>query len=469
LKKLLLLLPILAILSCKNSEEKTAENSDFDLAITNIQIVDLEKGDILQNKTVFIKDDLISAIKDSEENNSAKKVIDGKDKFLLPGFWDNHVHFRGGDSLISANKNFLGLFLANGVTTVRECGGDMTSSILEWQQNIANNQLAGPTIYTSGPKLDGENARWEGSLEIASENDIAPALDSLQKLETDFVKLYDSKFTGELYLKTIEATEHRGMISSGHMPFSVTLDETTAAGMDGIEHLYYVLKACSAEEESITQDVIDGKTSFWESLDRVMQTYAEETAEKTFTTLKSREVYVIPTLHINHTLSYLDEEPHENDEYLDYMGSGITKTYEGRIRSALNASKEFVKTRKQLDSAFVSLAKKLHENEVSLLAGSDCGAFNSYIYPGISLHQELQALVDAGLSPLQALQTSAINGAKFLKKENTGAIKENYKADLVILNANPLKNIEETQNINSVIKNGKVFQQQDLEGLKTGL
>ena len=193
----------------------------------------------------------------------------------------------------------------------------------------------------------------------------------------------------------------------------------------------------------------------------------EETAEKTFAVLKSRDVYVIPTLHINHTLSYLDEEPHENDEYLDYMGSGITKTYEGRIKSALNASEEFVKTRKQLDSAFVSLAKKLQENEVSLLAGSDCGAFNSYIYPGISLHQELQALVDAGLSPLQALQTSAINGAKFLKKENTGAIKENYKADLVILNANPLKNIEETQNINSVIKNGKVFQQQDLEGLKT--
>ena len=115
----------------------------------------------------------------------------------------------------------------------------------------------------------------------------------------------------------------------------------------------------------------------------------------------------------------------------------------------------------------MSLAKKLQEKEVSLLAGSDCGAFNSYIYPGISLHQELQAMVDAGLSPLQALQTSAINGAKYLKKENTGAIKANYKADLVILNANPLENIEETQNINSVIKNGKVFQQQDLEGLKT--
>ena len=466
MKKRLLLLLTLAILSCKNTPEPLDKDSDFDLAITNIGIIDLEKGDLLQNKTVFIKNDLISAISDSQSNTStATQVIDGTGKFLLPGFWDNHVHFRGGDSLISANKNFLVLFLANGITTLRECGGDMTSTILDWQQKIANKQLAGPTIYTSGPKLDGKNARWEGSLEIASEEDIAPALDSLQLLETDFVKLYDSKFTGELYLKTIKAAEKRKLISSGHMPFSVTLEETTAAGMDGIEHLYYVLKACSAEEDAITKDIIAGKTSFWASLDRVMHTYNKESAKTAFATLKSRDVYVIPTLHINHTLSYLDEENHDKDEYLYYMGDGITKTYEGRIKSALNASDAVVKTRKQLDSAFVSLVKNLQDNKVKLLAGSDCGAFNSYVYPGISLHQELKALVKAGLSPLQALQTSALNGAKFLKKENIGSIKENYKADLVILNANPLENIDETKNINLVIKNGKVFK--SLEQLKT--
>ena len=249
------------------------------------------------------------------------------------------------------------------------------------------------------------------------------------------------------------------------MPFSVTLEETTAAGMDGIEHLYYVLKACSAEEDAITKDIIAGKTSFWASLDRVMHTYNKESAKTAFATLKSRDVYVIPTLHINHTLSYLDEENHDKDEYLYYMGDGITKTYEGRIKSALNASAAVVKTRKQLDSAFVSLVKNLQDNKVKLLAGSDCGAFNSYVYPGISLHQELKALVKAGLSPLQALQTSALNGAKFLKKENIGSIKENYKADLVILNANPLENIDETTNINLVIKNGKVFK--SLEQLKT--
>ena len=118
MKKRLLLLLTLAILSCKNTPEPLNKDSDFDLAITNIGIIDLEKGDLLQNKTVFIKNDLISAISDSQSNTStATQVIDGTGKFLLPGFWDNHVHFRGGDSLISANKNFLALFFQTHLST----------------------------------------------------------------------------------------------------------------------------------------------------------------------------------------------------------------------------------------------------------------------------------------------------------------------------------------------------------------
>ena len=436
----------------------------YDLAIDHINVIDLDNGNIAKDQSVFITDGTIKSIAATDDHSgTAKDQIDGNGKYLLPGFWDNHVHFRGGDSLIAANKNFLNLFIANGVTTVRECGGDMTLAIHDWQKDIAAGNLEGPTIYTSGPKLDGPNAHWAGSLEIGDTAAIAPALDSLQALNVDFVKLYDSTFDGDLYLKTIAAAHKRGMISSGHMPYTVTLDQTTAAGISAIEHLYYVLKGCSADEEAITQDVRNGKSSFWASLSRVMKTYSDTTAQATFTMLKDRDVFVVPTLHIGHTLSYLDENDHSADEYLNYMGAGITKTYEGRIKSALNATETFVHMRKKLDSTFATLAKDLEDSGVVLLAGSDCGASNSYIYPGKSLHQELQAMVDAGLTPLQALQNSAPHGSLLLKKEKTAAIKTGYVADLVILNGNPLEDITQTSNIDQVIKNGKIFNAEALK------
>ena len=146
------------------------------------------------------------------------------------------------------------------------------------------------------------------------------------------------------------------------------------------------------------------------------------------------------------------------------MGSGIQKTYAGRINSAKNALPEFVAMRKNLDSTFVKLAGNLHQSGVKLLAGSDSGAFNAYVYPGLSLHQELQALVDAGLSPLEALRTSALNGAAFLQKTQP-VIEPNAVADLILLNANPLENISNTQNLFAVIKRGQLYYSDQLKKL----
>lgn len=219
-----------------------------DLVINNGNVIDIASGNI-SRQSIFIKEGRIIKLSDSGENIAFKSdlVLDGTDKFILPGFWDNHVHFRGGDSLIKANKDFLKLFIMNGITTVRDAGGDLASSVLEWQLQINNEELVGPTIFTSGPKIDGKNATWAGSLKVEIEDDINIALDSLEALNVDFVKLYDSRISGELYLKTIQEATKRGMITSGHMPFTVELDETLDSGIGAIEHLYYVLKGCSTE------------------------------------------------------------------------------------------------------------------------------------------------------------------------------------------------------------------------------
>ena len=462
MKKYTALLLFIFIVGCVSEEKKS-----FDIAILNGKTIDLETGKILA-QDIFISDGRIKKVAPTAtlKNFEATQTVDATGKFILPGFWDNHAHFRGGDSLIDANKKFLNLFIANGITTVRDAGGDLTTSVMEWKKQIVDGSIIGPTIFTSGPKIDGPNATWAGSLEVETEADITKALDSLQSIPVDFVKLYDSRISGEAYLKTISEAENRNLITSGHMPFTVELDETIGAGIDAIEHLYYIMKGCSSSEDEITQQLIEKKIGFWDAMPALRATYEDSTAQKTFANLKENNVFVVPTLHIGETLSYLDEIDHSKDAYLKYMSDGIKKTYEGRINRALRSSQKQIKDRKELQRFFGTLAKSLNDSGVELLAGSDSGAYNSYTYPGISLHKELQEMVKVGLSPIEALRASAYNGSRFLQKEKDyGSITKGKIADLVVLDANPLEDITNTEKIYAVIQGMNVLNKIELKNL----
>ncbi len=443
---------------------KTEKNPSYKIAIHNINIIDIHTGKITNGDVYALNKRIVKIITPSAETTpNAKKVINGTGKFLLPGFWDNHIHLRGGDSLIEENRNLLPLFIANGITTVRDAGGDLTASVLKWRKEIEDGTLTGPTIYTSGPKLDGISATWAGSLEVASSEDVSKALDSLEKIPSDFVKIYDSRISGEYYLEILKEATKRGMISSGHMPFTVELNEAVTSGIGAIEHLYYILKGCSYEEKEITEAIINKELGFWNSMEQLIASYRDTTAQKTFKLLKDNNTYVVPTLHIGHVLSYLDEVDHSNDLYLKVVGKGIIKTYDRRIKRALNASQEARKSRKELNTFFRKLTKSLQDAKVNLLAGSDSGAYNSYTYPGISLHKELEALVEAGLSTIETLQTSSYNGSKFLEKSDiSGSIEIGKVSDLVILNSNPLQDIKNTRDIYRVIKGDRVYDPKEI-------
>lgn len=431
----------------------------YDTVISNVSLID-EQGRLWEDQlyNVYIQNDTIAAIitYDNIRSPKVKKEIDGSNKYLLPGFWDNHVHFRGGINLVSQNEAFLEQYIKHGITTVRDAGGDLTPQVQQWNREIKDNERVGPMIYSSGPKLDGPNARWKGSISVDSQEDIEKALDSLQIINTDYVKLYDSTLSRKHYLQIITAAEERNMITSGHMPFTVELDEALTAGLDNIEHLYYVLKGCSSLEKEITQRIINGELGFWDSMTQLIATYDEDTAQATFRKLREQNTFVTPTLHIGNVLSYLDEVDHTQDPYLSHLSDAFLKTYEGRNKRALDASKKAKQNRKELQTFFIQLAGNLHKAQVNLLAGSDCGAYNSYTYPGPSLHKELEQMVTAGLSPQDALKTSFYNGPHFLKKEGYG-IKKGAKADLVLLHANPLEDITNTSQIQLVIKNGVIY------------
>ena len=198
-----------------------------------------------------------------------------------------------------------------------------------------------------------------------------------------------------------------------------------------------------------------------------MDSYDAAVAEATFERLRLNNTFVVPTLHIGSILTLMKEQSHENDEMLSYVGDGIIDTYAGRVRGALRASESVTARNKRLRGMFRDLVPKLDAAGVLLLAGSDGGASNSYVYPGISLHKELEEMVKTGLTPAAALRTATINAARFMKTDDfTGSIAVGKKANLLLLNSNPLDEITNTQDIHSMISNWQILDSTALDRLK---
>ncbi|NVK82808.1 MAG: amidohydrolase family protein [Cytophagia bacterium] len=458
--RILLLFAAILSYSCQPKES-------VDILITHAEVIDVETGEILSDQMIGINDGTIAFISgDYSKSYDAKETIEADGKYVIPGLWDMHIHFRGGEELIEENENLIPLFLANGITGVREAGGDMTNKIFEWQDAIKAGTMVGPKIFTSGPKLDGPGGTWAGSIPVTTQEEAVKAVDSLINLGSDFVKLYDSRISRDAYIWILEEAKRRGIKTSGHMPFSVMLEEAVNAGLGSVEHLYYVLKGTSTEEQEVTNDVIAGKANFWGSMNRLMATTSDVQEQAAFNLLRDNGTYVVPTLYIGNVLTYLKEVDHSDDKYLNYVGDGIIDTYQGRIRSALNANDDYTQMRINLNNTFVNLVPKLHEAGVTLLAGSDCGASNSYVYPGESLHGELKALVDAGLPEIEAIKAATINGAKFLEVDDFyGSLKTGKSGDLLILNENPLEDITATQDISRMVLQGKTYTKADMDAM----
>ncbi|MBF9221492.1 amidohydrolase family protein [Hymenobacter ruricola] len=436
----------------------------YDVVINHVTIVNVATGQLLPNQVVAISRGKIVEVQVADKDSyAAKQYVNGNGRYLIPGLWDMHVHFRGGDSLVAANKKSLTLYLAHGVTTVRDAGGDLTPSVLQWRQDMDAGKYAGPRIFTSGPKIDGPGAYWPGSLEVETPAQINKALDSLQRLRVDYVKIYDSKISGEAYLNTIRLAQRRGLKTTGHMPYSVTLGEAVKRGLDATEHLYYVLKACSGKEDSLTAVVRASLNTpkplgLSAMLPAVYDTYSPAAASRIFKLMAKHHTAAVPTLHIGKTLSELPENDHARDTLRAYIDPKIQATYARRLANAKQQPLAAQQFSKKLDARFTSLVPQMQAAGITLLAGSDSGPFNSFVYPGASLQDEVILLVQAGLTPLQALQAATVNGAKFMGvAERTAAIAVGKDADLVLLTANPLENIANIRHIDAVVSRGKAY------------
>ena len=443
-----------------------ADKIAVDIALRDATLIDVAGGLAVKGKTVLLKGDSIVAVVDDAQLRSyaPKRTIRLPGKYLMPGLWDTHVHFGGGPELIDENKQLLPLYLAHGITTVRDCSGDLPDTVLAWRRQINAGQLQGPTIFTSGAKLEGIKPLWKGTIEVGTPQEVTRALDGLQAQQVDFVKITENTLKPELYLEALRQARERGMRTSGHIPVQLTLEQMADAGLGTIEHQSYLLRATTPREQELTDKVAAGTMTGKEAMRESLQSYDEPTARKAFSYLAARGTAIVPTLWGSRVTAYLDREDHTHDPALQYIGKGLRATYDWRVQRAAKDGPEAIAQRHAQFEQSAKLLPILQQQGVSIIAGTDAGFLNSFDYPGQALHDEIGLYVQYGLTPQQALQSAVINGPRFLGKlDRYGSVAAGKAADLLVLDANPLQDIGATRQIRLVVSRGHVYDRAALD------
>lgn len=445
-----------------------APTQRVDVLIQHAAVIDVINGQTQANQTIAVSGQNIVAIVDDAQatHYRAERTIDAQGKYAIPGLWDMHVHFGGGDKLIEENKNLLPLYVAHGIAAVRDAAGDLSPSVFQWRDAIKAGALQGPTIFTSGPKLEGYKSIWPGDIEVGSHEEISKALDQLQGWKVDFIKITDNTLSPELFMDALKQAHARGLRVSAHVPFALTIDEVSAAGLSSIEHIDYAYKAGSPQEAAIGAMVRRGEIDNKEGWNRIQASFDENTARAAYKRLAQRGTAVTPTLNGSFVTAYLDRNDHRNDDYLKYIGPGLQATYAWRVERAAKDDVAGIERRHARYEHNAAILPLLQQSGVNLLAGTDAGFLNSFNYPGVGLHDEMQRFVENGLTPLQTLQAATINGARFLGQDGLhGSLAAGKAADIVLLDADPLRDIGATRKIDAFVLRGKVYDRKALDAM----
>lgn len=435
------------------------------LLLHNINIIDVMDGSIKSNASMVMEGPRILAIgkfKTQKKKFPDSRIINGENKYVIPGLWDMHIHLEGAD-LVPDNKALLPVFLAYGITTVRDCASDLGEQVLKWRNEINHDSLVGPTIFTAGKKLEGKNSIWKGDLEIATEEELTQMLNVLDKYKVDFIKITENTLPGDLFLKSVQAAKARGYRVSGHVPYDLTISELVSAGFTSIEHASYMLRL-GADEEEVKQGLVSGQLTKAEAGQKYVRDFDQARAARVYEKLGQQGLFVCPTLIGSRQLSYLEVNNHQHDDFLKYLTLRYTANYAWRIDRMANETVEQKNQRKDNYELVKKQLPYLQKAGIKIIAGSDAAALNTYVYPAESLIDELMIFNEAGLTPLEILQAATVNGARYFGQfETRGSVAEGKIADLVLLDKNPLLDIRAVRNIFAVIKKGRYYNRATLD------
>src|ERR1700687_900086 len=443
------------------------------IALTHVTVINPSETSSHPDTTVLIAKDKIVEVGPSKSVKIPRGalVVDASGKFLIPALWDMHVHTD------NAERDFP-MFVANGVLGVRNMAG-VAKDVFRWRQETASGKIVGPQIVAAGPLIDGpEPAHPEHAISVRNAAEGKQAVQSLKAMGADFVKVYDG-VPRDAYFAIAEESKKVGLRFVGHVPLAIRVVEASAAGQHSLEHGAALAVGSTYEDEAIEQetsgpDVMEeakrtGNFSLIpEDIAKKGNTFLDhlgrERLSELYTTFVRNDTYLTPTLVVQRARVFVDEISKQPDPRKRYITTTEREAWkpENDIFSKYRTPAYIAYQKRDYQEVLkgIKLAQQLG---VRLLAGTDVVA--PYTYPGFSLHDELGLLVEAGLPPLQSLQTATINPAQFLGIKDLGAIGPGMKANLVLLDANPVENIANTKKISLVIKGGALYMRNQLDDL----
>jgi imidazolonepropionase-like amidohydrolase len=427
------------------------------IAITHVTVIDTTGGPARADMTVGFEGDRITEVRPTGRARvgSVGRVIDGTGKFLIPGLWDMHIHAFFGNWVPGGREVTLPLFIANGVTGVRDMGSDI-DPVLAARRDTARGLLLGPRMVVAGPMLDGPKSQFPASISIAGEEDGRRCIRMLKRRGVDFIKI-QSYLPRDAYFAIADECRKQKIAFVGHVPDAIRASEASSAGQRSFEHLIGIFEASSTAEEELLKGP-KGPARF-------LQTYDGAREASLIRLLAKNETWQCPTLYWERGQWLVDAVDETRDPDARYAPVSWREKSWPRFKEGIlkDLDTDPLPVRQRFVEHELEIVKKLHRAGVPFLAGTDTPA-GVGVLPGVSLHQELQRFVDAGFTPLEALQTATINPARFLAKTNDfGAVEKGKIADLVLLDANPLDDIRNTRRITAVVSNGRYYSREHLD------
>jgi imidazolonepropionase-like amidohydrolase len=434
LSNLILCLAFVAAIS-----QARKESDSRPLVITHVTLIDATGRAAIPDVTVVIAGDRIVSIGKSAEVPLPRgaQVVDGAGKFLIPGLWDAHVH------LSWTTASALPVLIANGVTSVRDMGGRL-SELEDWRTKIVTGILVGPRILFAGPILNGQKFN-QYQMVSGNPDETRGVIRALKEAGVDFIKVH-RRMPRESYFAAVDEAKKQGLTLVGHIPLTVSPAEASDAGQATIEHTETLF-------EGTFTAALNGRKLF-----AAIHQFREDEADKLFARFATNHTVMDPTLIAYRASIDFSDPALPLNPNLRYVAVSNKKMLEQYKLPAADLPQW-----KQTFDELCEVVRQMHTAGVTLIAGTDIAGPR---IPGFSLHQELALLVQCGLTPMQALQAATSTPASVLNKsKDLGTIEVGKLADMILLDANPLDDIHNTQRIHAVIVGGKLMNRAALDGL----
>ncbi|MFI9817681.1 amidohydrolase family protein [Saccharothrix variisporea] len=431
------------------------------LALTGVTVIDATGDPPERDATVVVRGDRIVAAGHDVPVPASAEVLALEGKFVIPGLWDAHVHSFP-DERISPP-----LYLVNGITSVREMSG--TPLLRQWRDRVDRGELLGPRSLVASRIVDGAPTIGAPAtfVEVATEEQARNAVREAGRDGADFVKVY-SRLSGDLHRAIADEARRQRMPFAGHCPDAVPLDTVAASGQYSVEHLYSTWYGASTREEELRARIAGltiERCDFVTWLHEVHRlewdavgSYSASKAAEVSAALVRHRTRVVPTLVVYGVLDRPDEVVPDDDR-LAYVPAAVVEGWRWALENVVKAgwTPEEAAQRRTLFERRLAFVGELARAGVPVVAGTDAGDL-PFVVPGFSLHDELAALVRAGLTPLEALRAATVEPARMLGLDDRlGTVTPGKLADLVVLDADPLADIRNTTRVHTVLTGGRVI------------